>query len=431
MMRRILLVGLCLVMVACGSSKKQGGDCTATGTMCMTDDECCTGNCDDISGQCARIPGQCVMGGEACQAGPDCCSFSCVNGSCSGDQCKSDNTACGGDSECCGGVCSNGTCAPLNPVCKTSGNTCADHGDCCSHYCLNNVCSNSPSFCVQSGDTCTTDAECCGGMCAKTGNAALGLCQTVPSNGATGCAGAGEVCGDGATYAGGPLPTCGGECCSRACFPYGPTGVLVCQPPSGCHPTGELCTKDTDCCGAAGLPDGDKSDVHCEKVGTNTVGRCDNGHACSPAGAICRLQSIQCNANADCCAGNVLQNDTCHQDNLGIPRCLGAEIDCTDPQTHVGMMCATSADCCGLPCTLPPGSEFGGVCGGACVPQGGNCTTNADCCSQLPCDIAPGATNGTCGAPQGCADIGQMCTQTADCCNGIPCTNGICQAIIQ
>jgi len=32
-----------------------------------------------------------------------------------------------------------------------------------------------------------------------------------------------------------PLPICGGECCSRACFPYGPTGVLICQPPSGCR----------------------------------------------------------------------------------------------------------------------------------------------------------------------------------------------------
>jgi hypothetical protein len=37
------------------------------------------------------------------------------------------------------------------------------------------------------------------------------------------------------------VPTCGGACCSRACGPWGPTGIDVCQPASGCHPVGDLC----------------------------------------------------------------------------------------------------------------------------------------------------------------------------------------------
>jgi hypothetical protein len=230
---------------------------------------------------------------------------------------------------------------------------------------------------------------------------------------------------------GGQLPTCGGECCSRACFPYSATGVLICQPPSGCRPTGELCYDDSDCCGGPGNPDGGKADVMCRKEPGYSVGRCDNGHMCAPEGAICRLQSIQCNATDECCAGNVQQFDTCHQDALGIPRCTGAGLDCTDPASKVGQPCGSSADCCGLPCVAVTGGEFGYVCGAACVPQDGACTTDADCCSGLPCNLSAGSTTGTCGTTQGCASYGQACTMASDCCNGVPCTNGKCEQIIQ
>src|SRR5262249_3161274 len=157
----------------------------------------------------------------------------------------------------------------------------------------------------------------------------------------------------------------GGECCSRACFPYAATGVLICQPPSGCHPTGEICAKDTDCCGAKGLPNGDTANIHCSKAPGANLGRCDNGTACTPAGGICRLQTVECNANANCCAGNVLQKNTCKQDNLGIPRCLAAELNCADPSTYTGKACSSSADCCNLPCVPNPAGTPPFICGGA------------------------------------------------------------------
>jgi hypothetical protein len=267
-------------------------------------------------------------------------------------------------------------------------------------------------------------------LCTIANGQALGLCTVAPASGATGCTPAGELCGAGAGYTGGPLPTCGGDCCSRACFPYGPSGALICEPPSGCHPTGELCAQDSDCCGSAGSPDGAVANVMCRKEPGFAVGRCDNGNSCSPAGAICRLQSQSCNANANCCAGNVLQNDTCHQDNLGIPRCLAAMIDCTDPASHAGQACATSADCCGLPCT--PDANGMNVCAGACIQQGGSCTTSADCCSGSPCTIPPGSTNGTCGPPGTCADYGQACDELHACCNSVPCdaTSHTCTGVI-
>jgi hypothetical protein len=148
---------------------------------------------------------------------------------------------------------------------------------------------------------------------------------------------------------------------------------------------------------------------------------------CAPAGDICRLNTTQCNDTADCCAGNSLQDpDVCVQDSLGIPRCSatpggGGGTNC-DPATTAGMACASSADCCGAPCTYVPGSELGYVCGTGCVPEGGNCSTTADCCSGLPCNIAPGASTGTCGMNQGCVDYGQTCDPAMNmCCNGLPC----------
>jgi hypothetical protein len=207
--------------------------------------------------------------------------------------------------------------------------------------------------------------------------------------------------------------------------------VLVCQPPSGCRPTGETCRDDSDCCGSDG----------CSKTPGEPVGRCDNGNACRPAGAVCKLATSSCNAENNCCAGNVNQDPTvCQQDLLGIPRCTGVG-DCTDAGPFEGLECATSADCCGLPCVPnadPNGPPF--VCGSSCVPEGGSCSTDADCCSSLPCIAPPGSTEGICGSPQDggvpdsgvpdggpeCAYYGQQCTQDEDCCNDVPCTQGRC-----
>jgi hypothetical protein len=425
-MKNIIAICAVAALAACGGSDKKGeADCLGLGTACTDSAGCCSNNCDPTALVCSHVPGTCGASGDDCATGPDCCSFRCENFQCSGDQCVADGGDCSSDGQCCGGVCGGGKCTPLNPVCKTSGNTCANNSECCGHYCNNGLCSNSVSFCIQSGDTCAADTECCGGLCQKAMGATLGTCELVPSSGATGCASMGEVCGAGANYDGGPLPTCGGECCSRACFPAA-SGALVCQPPSGCRPTGELCAVDQDCCGSDGLPDGNKTHVKCRKEPGFNLGRCDNGNMCAPAGAICRLQTVQCNATDNCCAGNVQQFDTCHQDSLGIPRCGGAGGTCTYTP---GMACSSSADCCNMaPCVPTPGSEFGFVCGSTqCQMTGAACTTNADCCSGLPCDLPPGASQGTCGTPGTCVLYGQSCTAGGTpCCDNVACNGGYC-----
>jgi hypothetical protein len=230
----------------------------------------------------------------------------------------------------------------------------------------------------------------------------------------------------------------------------------------------------------------------CSKTNpTDPVGRCDNGNACRPAGAICKLATTTCNAENNCCSGNVNQNPlVCQQDILGIPRCTMTAMPCSDAGIKTGQACATSADCCGLPCVPNPSFTADGglppfVCGGICVGNGGACTTAADCCPGLPCTAPPGSTRGICGRPPvgdsgtpdatppgddatppgddatppgddampppgddasimdvdipetstdsgpPCADYGQVCTSNGDCCNGVPCNNGRCVFIIK
>lgn len=439
-----------------GSTVDVKSDCALPGATCAGHSDCCSASCDPDTHVCVNPVVACKAAGESCGAATECCTTVCSGGKCGNAVCTPDGNVCLADDECCSGVCGADAdggmaCTPLNSACSTVGNPCTSHDACCSHYCDNGRCSSTPSFCTQTGDACAKDAECCAGICSIASGATVGICTLPSAPGATNCKLAGEVCGAGASGADGELPTCGGECCSRACAPWAPTGVLICQPPSGCRPTGEACNDDSDCCGSAENPGGGDGSVVCSKAPGEAVGRCDNGNACRPAGAVCKLATTSCNAENNCCAGNVNKDPTaCQQDLLGIPRCTAVG-NCADAGSLEGHECSTSADCCGLPCLPnadPNGPPF--ICGTSCVPSGGACTTNADCCAGLPCILQPGASKGVCelqqldggvpegGVPEGgvpdagvpdgstCALYGQSCETTADCCGGIPCTNGRC-----
>ena len=443
-------------------SRADSAVCTATGATCTKSSECCTANCNATSGKCEAPNTLCKIPGTACVTGNECCTFSCIGNSCSNIQCVADNLACANDNECCGGKCApdglgGGKCTPLNPGGKpTSGNPCVMSSDCASKFCNNGICSN-PSFCVQTGDTCSGAAECCGGVCTKAAGSTLGICSVASASGAGNCLNAGVVCPQSM-----PPALCGGQCCSKSCAPYAPTGVDVCQPESGCRVTGSICMQNADCCGALGSPGSNKggpggqaANVTCSKAAGATVGRCDNGNACSPAGNICRLAAFSCSATDTCCAGNVQQHPlNCKQDALGIPRCTAAsDYDCTvSGPPAPGTGCASTADCCGGPCVPnPAGGQPAFICASACVASGGTCSSTADCCPGLPCAIPPGASKGVCGgvvSPDGgvgvppdggvivtqdggtageggvCALYGQGCTagSTTQCCSGVPCT---------
>jgi hypothetical protein len=77
------------------------------------------------------------------------------------------------------------------------------------------------------------------------------------------------------------------------------------------------------------------------------------------------------------------------------------------------------------------------VCQATCVNATGTCTSHADCCNGLSCNIPTGSSVGTCGGTGGgtpdaggnptCALYGQTCTTGTDCCDGVPCTSGTCR----
>ena len=404
--------------------------------------------------------GSCLGLGAGCTTARDCCGGDCAGGVCQYPACTSDRGACTTNGECCSQSCVANACASLNTSCKTLGNACASGGDCCSSLCSNGTCQAS-SFCGQAGEACSTGPDCCTGSCTVAAGATLGTCGANPPSGPANCGIAdGQLCGGtvadgGINWNDAGLPACGGPCCSRACAPWGPTGALVCQPASGCHVVGDLCTKDTDCCGSAGLPGGSGKPVTCDFSDSGTLGICRNPMKCKPDGDVCKLKTTSCNSSCDCCSGNCETQDTCKQDNVGVPRCAAAQ--CAAP----GASCASSANCCGgMPCV--PNPVIGGappyVCAGtACIAACGQCTNNADCCPGTSCVLGAGTTHGICGpcggppagpdggsggapdagggrAPDGggagptCTLYGQVCTTSSQCCNGVPC-DGRCEII--
>jgi hypothetical protein len=451
--------------------------CEANGLPCNAAAACCSGTCDASAHVCVAVGSACAATDTPCSDPLNCCSHVCAGGKCGANACVSDGEACNGDSGCCSGKCvaSSGggsSCAALNGTCKTVGNKCEVGGDCCSQLCQNGTCSNKASFCAQVGEACVVGGTCCSGVCNLAAGLNLGTCAAPPSvPGGTQCTVAGQVCGlllEGATMS--AIPQCGGSCCSRACAPFGPSGLLVCQPASGCRPTGDLCANDAECCGYGGVK-GKTGTGHCSKLSPGApFGRCDNGKACRPAGAVCKLNNASCNAEVDCCAGNSQVSDppTCLQDALGVPRCVMKPGACEDGKTvAIGTACASSADCCGKPCvpnlaaaSNPKAPAFvcggdggggggggsGGGSGGGCQDDGSPCSTRSDCCLGFDCISLANSTTGLCHAATPlnggadpsltCGVPGQACAITADCCQapiGLVCSavTGQCEYPVQ
>jgi hypothetical protein len=437
----MLVVGL---LVSCGGSKgsnladADGGSDTGV-----------VGDANLTPGVFGGGPGagSCLQLGASCNVDGDCCSSDCVNGFCNYPACQSDNGPCTASGQCCSQTCgTNGTCTPLSTTCSTIGNACSSNTACCSGLCSGGTCQAS-SFCVQPNDACAANGDCCTGTCTIASGHTLGTCAASAPGGPANCGVVdGQLCGGtgtngtGTAFLDSGLPVCGGPCCSRACAPWGPTGVLVCQPASGCKPVGDICLADSDCCGSSGLPGASNKPVTCDMSGGGPVGICRNPMGCKPNGDVCKLATMSCNSSCDCCSGNCETEDTCKQDNVGVPRCTGTQC------LAAGSACASSADCCnGAPCVPNPGGTPPFVCyATSCVPACGACSNNADCCPGSACEMPAGSTQGTCGPcggtstgdggsypDAGCALYGQVCTTSSDCCYGVPCSDGRCESPIQ
>lgn len=380
-----------------------GPVCGSYGDACEAAGDCCSEVCDP-NGACGRNVIACNEEGTDCAANTDCCSFNCDDGTCSDAACLDDGEECAEDgAACCSGICDGGTCGDVNgpsTTCKSSGNSCEDDSDCCSALCEDGHCSQKVSYCVQLNDICTANADCCSGNCLMEDGAAAGYCGQLeigPERCKDGQAG--MVCGSDCA-----------QCCSRACGP-GPAGVFICQPPSGCRPAGELCVRDTDCCGgdpASGLPGSGESDAFCERESADDVfGRCKS-QRCTPQGDVCQLNGGLCDESSqlpsNCCPTNAnpsnpnWQKGECEYDPLGIPRCNGFADDYCVPE---GGSCSQTGDCCDeRPCVPDADDNNRLKCGTkACNEDGDTCTTNSDCCVGTICYIAAGEIHGSCTPP--------------------------------
>jgi len=445
------LTGLDLTMVIPSTD----GGCTPLTMACTTSAQCCSGVCGSNN---TCVPGMCQPDGATCTKATDCCKLNCApNGTCSPAMCIADNAACtAGGAPCCSTKCVNGSCMPLN-TCKTAGNPCPNgNSDCCSKICTGGFCASPSqiSYCTQAGDICFHDAECCTAVCVGATATTAGTCAQLTLT----CSVDGTTCSGCSTTP---------RCCSGFCAPFGNTGNTICQPASGCHVLGDLCTKTKDCCGGdpssnlpgAGLvicqPDPTYPQIGtCSQANPNncpmTTPVCKN--TCQPEGDVCHYQGVGgCSSNtypANCCGLPGASSGVCKLDSLGVPRCYGLGSACVMP----GGSCASSADCCNnLPCV--PDSTGALKCGSMCVQQNGACTTTADCCTGLQCIVTPGQLKGTCtvplppptdgGAPPDlagvdlfgadlsqpppdlsqppppmCALYGQACSTTTPCCGG-------------
>lgn len=345
----------------------------------------------------------CGSVGAVCATAADCCGLACVAGACAAAACLSDGTSCTSGGQCCSSTCSaSGVCVALNPTCKTAGNACSNGSECCNGVCnANHQCAppGQVSYCNQAGDVCRADNECCTGVCKVAAGASVGTCAII----STACLVDGTVCNG-----------CG-ACCSHFCGPFGAGGPDICQPASGCRVEGDLCHKDSDCCGGdplsglpgAGLVRCEPDPVYGGRIGTcggPRASNCPDGtdsckNSCNPEGNVCHYTNTAICEGAttsqrnDCCAC-ISGKECCKLDRTGIPRCNALEA-CV----AVGGSCAFSGDCCeGLPC-VPDAITGRLTCGAKCVPMGGLCTTNADCCVGSLCQVSPGSLAGICTVP--------------------------------
>ena len=153
--------------------------------------------------------------------------------------------------------------------------------------CRDGICSPAPSFCAQEGDACSTDPRLLRRSCAKAAGGARPRAASSRRR-ARAITTAGTVCTGATTEARCRLH--GGDWLQQVVPSFAASGVLQCQPPTGCHPTGELCQQDSDCCGAPGAPvhqgtPAARRRTHCSK---RRRGRrpLRSGQARSPAGSI-------------------------------------------------------------------------------------------------------------------------------------------------
>lgn len=274
--------------------------------------------------------------------------------------------------------------------------------------------------CLGEGTACTADEECCNHLCDRPDPGAPGTCAVIGR-----CKSLGEPCDtEGLT----------GECCSTVCLDARGEGVTRCQPLGGCLQDSELCSSGAGCCIGVCAQDGFTMDGR-------PVNRCSTDGGCLAVGEVCGDGGL----GSNCCPFGGSATG-CEPTMLGLSRCVGGVAGCG---SLPGQACAATDDCCtdtyagitcqptarGPICCLADGDACafgdlccGGICAPAtdgalrcrseCVPDGGACTADADCCGC--CEDGTCTSGPACGTCAG-AQLGESCDPAgAACCSEPP-----------
>ncbi len=223
--------------------------------------------------------------------------------------------------------------------------------------------------------------------------------------------------------------SCSGSsaCCSNSCDAT--TNICV-SSTTTCKSAGAPCTVPTDCCNLtctggscaqAGSCIADNAACGASVTGTCCSGTCGTNNSCTPLNTTCHTAGNPCQGSADagvaggCCSG-LCSGGACQ---LASSYC-----------TQVGDVCYRAADCCTGVCNIATGATAG-TCSAlnspvSCAIDGTICSSFGcgGCCSRL---CAPFAASGVsiCQPASGCHVYGDLCRQDSDCCGGEPLTTNL------
>lgn len=346
-----------------------------------TDTDPCGGTCEPASscnaatGHCTPPPGPSGDGGippdkddAGSDGGTDGGSDGGTDGgSCTPAKCPQLGKNCGLVSDGCEGILDCGSCS--------NGQNCGGSG-------IPNVCGTAPctpKTCTQLGKNCGSVPDTCG---------TLLQCGTCSAPNTCGGGGQPNVCG------------CTSESDADFCSRLGKNCGYV----SGTDNCGRSRTSVN--CGTCTSPE------TCGGAGTlNVCGVC-TPKTCDQLGKNCGSVFDGCGGTLDCgtCSGGL----ACNSSNI----CVA----CTD----AGSSCGSGNVCCG---GTTCGYQYGATCNRlCCVPNGGACTQDLDCCGTQ-CQTNPAGCSAAC--PPRCVNSKcctprfYACRTASDCCSGI-CTQGTC-----
>ncbi|QRN93275.1 hypothetical protein JRI60_29235 [Archangium violaceum] len=454
---------VCATGGQCCSNSCLNGKCSSTlcldeGGACSTAEQCCSKTC--TGGKCAPLADTsdtCKVLGQSCTEATEdqCCSQNCQNGVCSRSWvCKANGDICTQDAECCGNSCTAqpggvGRCETISGGggggCLQDGNPCGSGSNCCSRTCVDlgygtTVC-QPVGGCKLTGNFCTGNAICCG-----SGTISNVTCNEGRCDNGNACQPTGNICGTGKLPDGGVIKISAPQnCCDGKtdvckvdssgvprCF----GGASVCpdgydsQNPACCINPGNSCQFSDQCCsGSLCLPDS-TGNLKCQAPSTGGGADGGAGGTCSPVGTRC-----DSDGGTTCCPGTQCLRTSELTRACQVPPTQpppGSDGGTTDggtggtPDGGSGGTCSANGATCSGGTQCCSGICSGGLCSApaVCQPQNGLCTTTADCCSGLRCDVPLGSTVGSCQPGATCSSSGQACSPSALCCSGLSCRNG-------